>query len=339
MILALVKSIHSLLPELSTRHWYFFYHLFSGGICSAALCIISPGSSMASDAWKDLNSIIELCELPSAGKRANGFVPALKRLRERALSRVNAHIEAQTGMFDNDDDRGSDDEHMVMLGLGSRVVSKGQETRIKTPARSRSYSLQIKKQTESQYNNDSNINEYIPQEYHREEKRIKQDNQSTQQNSFNLSPEFNAEFTFNTNNHMPIDPVYEALLKQSKGSTSATEMFNSLWEYPKSNQVNHCNPPQPLPELNSNADNFNNILNQPIPTTNSTSINPLLGDIESINSLWTHHSPTNQFNNPNFSNNVNDDNAKNNNDENSKSNKGNDNDHMEWSNLLNSIGF
>ncbi|EOQ98759.1 hypothetical protein J056_002869 [Wallemia ichthyophaga EXF-994] len=129
VMVALGQSIHRLLPDLSARHFFFFYHMFSFGVCSAASCIISPGSSMASDAWMDLNSITDLCALPSAGKRANQFVPALNKLRERALVRCKEHIEAKVH---NTDDH--DNEHMVMLGLGSRVVTtETQTTRFKTP--------------------------------------------------------------------------------------------------------------------------------------------------------------------------------------------------------------
>lgn len=129
VMVALGQSIHRLLPDLSSRHFFFFYHMFSFGVCSAASCIISPGSSMASDAWKDLNSITDLCAMPTAGKRANLFVPALDKLRERALLRCKEHIEAKEH---NTDDH--DKEHLVMLGLGSRVVTtETQTTRFKTP--------------------------------------------------------------------------------------------------------------------------------------------------------------------------------------------------------------
>ena len=128
-MVALGQSIHRLLPDLSARHFFFFYHMFSFGVCSAASCIISPGSSMASDAWKDLNSITDLCAMPTAGKRANLFVPALNKLRERALVRCKEHIEAKEHNVDD-----HDNEHMVMLGLGSRVVTtETQTTTFKTP--------------------------------------------------------------------------------------------------------------------------------------------------------------------------------------------------------------
>ncbi|TIA79246.1 hypothetical protein E3P89_03431 [Wallemia ichthyophaga] len=143
VIVALVRSIHTLIPELSTRHWYFFHHLFSCGICAAASCILSPGSAMASEAWKDLCEIIDLCALPTAGKRANAFVPALDKLRKKAHARCMAHLEAR-GTMRSEEDEGIDDEHLVLLGLGSRVVNKGHETRIRTPARSRSYSVQTR---------------------------------------------------------------------------------------------------------------------------------------------------------------------------------------------------
>ena len=47
-----MESIHKLSPHLSTRHWYFYDHLFTCGISAGVVCIISPGSSMASDAWE-----------------------------------------------------------------------------------------------------------------------------------------------------------------------------------------------------------------------------------------------------------------------------------------------
>lgn len=190
VMVALGHSIHKLLPDLSSRHFFFFYHLFSFGVCSAASCIISPGSSMASDAWKDLNSITDLCALPTAGKRANLFVPALNKLRERALIRCKAHIEAKEHKEDD-----HDNEHMVMLGLGSRFVntsptSDKPQTTFNAPLRSR-------------------------------------------------------------RNTLPSDAIYTELLKQTEGTASSTEMFNSLWQVQQEGTSNLA--------LNSGINEYNNI--------------------------------------------------------------------------------
>ena len=205
LIVTLIESIHKLSPHLLTRHWYFYYHLFTCGICAGAVCIISPGSSLASDAWKNLSAAIELCDLPIA-KRANSFVPPLKKVKERALSRLNVHIGVDKGIDD------SDDEHMVMLGLGSKVVSKGQAT-IKTPSNV--------KTKDTKKNDDI----YVPDDT--DQREIKKSKPSIDNSNNDILDIGNSHFDVTSN-----DPIYQALLKQSEGSTSTTEMFNSLWEYP-----------------------------------------------------------------------------------------------------------
>ncbi|TIA85374.1 hypothetical protein E3P99_04014 [Wallemia hederae] len=295
VIVALVRSIHTLLPELSTRHWYFFHHLFSCGVCAAASCILSPGSSMASEAWKDLNDIIELCGLPSAGKRANAFVPALSKLREKALARCKAHLEARVTM-PTEEDKGIDDEHMVLLGLGSRVVNKGHETRVSTAARSRSYSVQTRVPQSKAYpdanpgwNSPSSdsaaggrfYNEYAPDATSAGErppgkrrKSVFEDTATSPTNTFAAAPSFDPNMPFPQAGTS--DQVYEALLQTSTG-TNSTEMFNSLWDFSKTNR--------PVPELNSTNDSLNSVLN------NGPS-DPILAQLHAFNPLaWPQAQP------------------------------------------------
>lgn len=273
VIVALVRSIHTLIPELSTRHWYFFHHLFSCGICAAASCILSPGSSMASEAWKDLNEIIELCGLSTAGKRANAFVPVLNKLREKAHTRCKSHLESRVP-FLSEEDKGMNDEQMVLLGLGSRVVNKGHETRISTPARSRSYSVQTRVPQSRAHPNDSNpwhspisdgatpariFNEYTQEGIEGDNPRGKARRGSvfegaatSPHNALADASPFDPNFAVGVAQPSTSDQMYEALLRTSTG-TSSTEMFNSLWDFSGSSR--------PIPELNSTNDNLNTVVN------------------------------------------------------------------------------
>lgn len=315
VIVALVRSIHTLLPELSTRYWYFFHHLFSCGVCAAASCMLSPGSSMAAEAWKDLNEIIELCALPTAGKRANAFVPRLAQLREKALDRRKAHLESRV-MIGNKEEQENEEDHLVLLGLGSRVVKKGHKPHVTIPSRARSYSTQYnltggnaQSHQPGMYSPSSDkgvpaksFNEYAAISPEDENSRSKSRRRSRFENSsgndndaFINSPSFNGNFTFQAPNVN--DPVYEALLQTSSG-TNSSEMFNSLWDFSNNNK--------PIPELNSANDNLNTSLN-------NVPIDPFFTGMNVMNNNWTETNERNQ-------------------------NDGRHND-ADWSNIINSMGF
>lgn len=58
MLIANLLSLHALFPRISTRHWFFWNHAFSGAVIMATLCIANPGGPLVEQARSDLNAII-----------------------------------------------------------------------------------------------------------------------------------------------------------------------------------------------------------------------------------------------------------------------------------------
>ncbi|CAK7199490.1 hypothetical protein SEUCBS139899_002170 [Sporothrix eucalyptigena] len=58
MLIANLLSLHALFPRISTRHWFFWNHAFSGAVIMATLCIANPGGPLVEQACSDLNAII-----------------------------------------------------------------------------------------------------------------------------------------------------------------------------------------------------------------------------------------------------------------------------------------
>lgn len=127
MMIAMLRSIHGLYPLLSTRHWQFWSHAFSGAVCMATVCILSPGSALVTLAMSELESVISLlhsilASLPRPELKKN--LAWLLQLRERA----QAKISAAAAPIPSPQDAAEEDafEHLSLVGWRTRLIQLGE---------------------------------------------------------------------------------------------------------------------------------------------------------------------------------------------------------------------
>ncbi|KAL1408563.1 hypothetical protein Q8F55_005376 [Vanrija albida] len=136
MMIAMLRSIHSLFPLLSTRHWQFWSHAFSSAVCMATVCAVSPTSPLVTLAMAELESVINLLQsilssLPHRELRKN--LDWLLRLRERAKAKTLAARNAAAN-HDSSSTAGEPDgpaakdpeEHLMLVGWRTRLIELGE---------------------------------------------------------------------------------------------------------------------------------------------------------------------------------------------------------------------
>ncbi|EJT45626.1 hypothetical protein A1Q1_05775 [Trichosporon asahii var. asahii CBS 2479] len=125
MMIAMLRSIHGLYPLLSTRHWQFWSHAFSGAVCMATVCILSPGSALVTLAMTELESVIALlhsilASLPRPELRKN--LAWLLQLRERAQAKISAAAAPAPSPQPAEDAF----EHLSLVGWRTRLIQLGE---------------------------------------------------------------------------------------------------------------------------------------------------------------------------------------------------------------------
>ncbi|EJD36700.1 hypothetical protein AURDEDRAFT_117018 [Auricularia subglabra TFB-10046 SS5] len=88
-----VRAIHTAVPDLTERFWFFWSEAFSACVILASVVAKSPGSGLAPVAWVELDRMYELfVELaPSSGSRCiNRLLPKLRKLRNAAHASYSA---------------------------------------------------------------------------------------------------------------------------------------------------------------------------------------------------------------------------------------------------------
>ncbi|WOO82885.1 putative transcriptional regulatory protein [Vanrija pseudolonga] len=136
MMIAMLRSIHSLFPLLSTRHWQFWSHAFSSAVCMATVCAVSPTSPLVTLAMAELESVINLLQsilssLPHRELRKN--LDWLLRLRERAKAKTlaarNAAANHESGSTEGEPDGPAakdPEEHLMLVGWRTRLIELGE---------------------------------------------------------------------------------------------------------------------------------------------------------------------------------------------------------------------
>lgn len=129
MLIANLRSLHSIFPLISTRHWFFWNHAFSGAVSLATICIANPGSPFVEKALNDLNSIISLyttiqSAAPPKGAKRN--LQWLLELRAKALERIDALRAGQVTETVSPASTSEDTtEHLLLVGWRKRLVEVG----------------------------------------------------------------------------------------------------------------------------------------------------------------------------------------------------------------------
>ncbi|CAE6417865.1 unnamed protein product [Rhizoctonia solani] len=125
--LAAVRSLFSLLPDLTMRFWLYWSHAFSGATILAALVIRCPGSSLSVSALKGLDEVSELFSQSQNACRARRALPTILKLRQRAHYAFKEYhsghptIISLDGSPSGNSDNGRDDN--TLLGGRTRVVT------------------------------------------------------------------------------------------------------------------------------------------------------------------------------------------------------------------------
>ncbi|CAL5868253.1 uncharacterized protein PFLUO_LOCUS2477 [Penicillium psychrofluorescens] len=129
MLIANLRSLHSIFPLISTRHWFFWNHAFSGAVSMATICIANPGSPLVDQALNDLNSTISLyttiqSTMPQNWVKRN--LQWLLELRAKAHEKIDAF---RAGQFTEHISPASASEetteHLLLVGWRNRLVELG----------------------------------------------------------------------------------------------------------------------------------------------------------------------------------------------------------------------
>ena len=129
MLIANVKSLHGAFPLISTRHWFFWNHAFSGALTMATVCIGNPGSPFVEQALNALDYIIALyrtIQSTVAQKWGRRNLQWLLELRTRSREKTDAfqagHPPAHISPASVSDETA---ERLLLVGWRERLVQIG----------------------------------------------------------------------------------------------------------------------------------------------------------------------------------------------------------------------
>lgn len=140
MLIANVKSLYSIFARVSTRHWFFWNHAFSGAVCMATICIIEPGSPLVDQALMALDSMLSLYTSiqPSVPQEwAGRSLQWLRELRKRGCEKIDAFRagrqdpEALSSVASTSE---KEPEHLLLDGWRERLVKLGHRSSPAPPA-------------------------------------------------------------------------------------------------------------------------------------------------------------------------------------------------------------
>ena len=131
MLIANLRSLHSLFPLVSTRHWFFWNHAFSGAVCMATICIAHPSSPLADQALNALDSLIALYSSIGSSqhqKRWKRHLQWLSELRTRGHENMEAFRAGHPVPEGPSPESSLDEspEHIQLLGWRKKLVELGQ---------------------------------------------------------------------------------------------------------------------------------------------------------------------------------------------------------------------
>ena len=131
MMVSILKSIHTLFPWASTRHWFFWADIFSAAICMATVCLVSPDNPLVGLCLSDLNDVIAMYEsirdaYPGGALREN--LKCLKYLVKQYYERspstdpIQAYLHMGYPIRDESQDARDKNDHMDLVGWKTRLI-------------------------------------------------------------------------------------------------------------------------------------------------------------------------------------------------------------------------
>ncbi|KAJ9635687.1 hypothetical protein H2204_005647 [Knufia peltigerae] len=130
MLIANLRSLHSIFPLISTRHWFFWNHAFAGAVTIATICIANPGSPLVDQAMRDLNSIISLYTNVQSGVPQSLLKRNLQwllELRAKGLENIEAFRAGQPSETISPAATSEETaEHLLLVGWRKKLVELGQ---------------------------------------------------------------------------------------------------------------------------------------------------------------------------------------------------------------------
>ncbi|CCM00380.1 uncharacterized protein FIBRA_02410 [Fibroporia radiculosa] len=120
----LTKSLHSRLPALMERMWFYFTHVFSCAIVLGAIASKSPSIPLARSALVNLDSACSLFEDMKHNPRAQKVLPVLRKLKSRAEASMAEYHSRASVSRNIPQTVVKDDEEFAALGGKTRLVSR-----------------------------------------------------------------------------------------------------------------------------------------------------------------------------------------------------------------------
>ncbi|OCF42823.1 hypothetical protein I317_03300 [Kwoniella heveanensis CBS 569] len=124
IIIQLVSGLYDLFPSITSRHWFYWYHLFTAAVCFGTILVKHPQNVLAPLALIQMEKTIEIFwslakKYDSPSMKRNHEL--LTRLRNRVINRVST---GDTGTLSNDlPDNGLEDDVVELLGWRTRLIN------------------------------------------------------------------------------------------------------------------------------------------------------------------------------------------------------------------------
>ncbi|KAF4556666.1 Fungal specific transcription factor domain-containing protein 57 [Elsinoe fawcettii] len=134
VIIALVADVQSRFPNVSTRQWNLWYHVFGSAICLGTLLLKDPGNAISSFVLAQIDSAValfnSLIEHGGGTSRYRANLAWLTKLRDRAMTKMQAAASGQrsdthTGASANQtDETQQENEDIELVGWRTRLIER-----------------------------------------------------------------------------------------------------------------------------------------------------------------------------------------------------------------------
>ncbi|KAF2829606.1 hypothetical protein CC86DRAFT_285630 [Ophiobolus disseminans] len=138
IIIALVADVQARFPNISTRQWNLWYHVFGSALCLGTMVLSNPGNEMSSFALTQIDAAIalfaSLIQHGGGTSRYRANLEWLKKLRARALASLQAAAagpspDIQQIMNGSQGGAGEDEE---LVGWRTRLIERAGQTKYKS---------------------------------------------------------------------------------------------------------------------------------------------------------------------------------------------------------------
>ena len=138
-----MARIHALHPNVTSRHWYFWYHAFNAAVCVGTLIMTTPLNSLAGFALSQIDAAIGLYTAVVQGRASRRMVNNLQwllKLRQRAADKMaraarSAGSGDKTGNGQVGEEQGegdADSDDVELLGWRTRLIQRAAKTQTAT---------------------------------------------------------------------------------------------------------------------------------------------------------------------------------------------------------------